>query len=534
MAKRGRKTKLNDTLKEIIPRIIKRGATINELSEIIAVNPRTLDRWAGSNEELSRAIKECKENANQIVEASLYRRATGYNYLEERSYVFNGEIKKYFVEKHIPPDPTSMIFWLKNRKPNEWRNSPVENNPQEAITVKVKKTFEQFCNDAGYPTPYQKQHEMRSFVIDENEPRLLLGARGYGKTDYAVSMGIAYKLYEEWFDNNIQFSCLIVTKSEERNASILAEINRACEIQGMTFEKSNASCLRVVGLVGKDHSVSTITVGSSAVRGRHPKLIIMDDPVTPEDSSEATRRRVMKLYEELNKLCGNIVLIGQPVHKKDLYGKLRGNIKTLEVAHGEIPELDHDLEAQRLAGVSQESISASYFLKVISEEGTPFDKIKFVDRFEPSEGAAAFIDPSFEGGDYTALTILRGYFDGIMVLGRVYKKAWSSCIDEMTEEMVRCNVKRVCIETNALGDLPVDMLRSKVPNGIGVVGKKSTSNKHSRIVNAGAFSESIHLAKDSDKIYIEQVTEYDSTAKHDDAPDSLASCMEWVGLVRGK
>ena len=79
----------------------------------------------------------------------------------------------------------------------------------------------------------------------------------------------------------------------------------------------------------------------------------------------------------------------------------------MEVPHGSIPELDHDLEAQRLAGVSEESIQASYFLKVISEHLSPLDKIKYIDRYPPGD-SIAFIDPSFEGGDYTALSFVIG------------------------------------------------------------------------------------------------------------------------------
>ncbi len=78
------------------------------------------------------------------------------------------------------------------------------------------------------------------------------------------------------------------------------------------------------------------------------------------------------------------------------------------------------------------------------------------------------------------------------------------------------------------------MLRQMLPPGIGVVGKKSTNNKHSRIMNVGPFAEQIHLAKSSDRVYIEQVVMYEYGATHDDAPDSLASCLEWIGLIRGK
>lgn len=389
--------------------------------------------------------------------------------------------------------------------------------------------FEQFCEKAGYHQPYPLQNEMREFGIEGDVARLILGARGYGKTDYVVILGVAYKLFLQR-----DFTVLLVTKSEERNAAILEEIRKACTANGMKFEKSNSTSLRVLGHHGKDHSVASVTIGSTSIRGRHPKLIIMDDPVTEEDVSEATRRKVQRVYNELSKLCANLLVIGQPVHKADLYGMLRPLLKRMEVVHGSIPELDHDLEAQRLAGVSEESIQASYFLKVISENPSPFENVKQIDSF-PREGTAvAFIDPSFEGGDFTALTIAKSHFDGVAIQGHVYKKAWNHCIDEMVAHLTQCNVKRICFETNSLGDMPISLLRDVLPNGIGVVGKKSTGHKHSRIMNAGVFAANLHLAKTSDRKYIEQVTQYEYGSKFDDAPDSLASLLEWLGLIRGK
>lgn len=389
-------------------------------------------------------------------------------------------------------------------------------------------SFAQFCERAGYPAPYDPQVDMMEFGMHRTAPRLLLGARGYGKTDYVVILGIAYAIY---LDPTITF--LIVTKSRERNTSILNEIYKACTVNGVEFEIKNSSTLRVNGLSGKDHSVSAITIGAGSIRGRHPKKIVMDDPVTEEDVSEATRKRVQAKYNELTKLTSDILIIGQPVHKFDLYETLRPLIDKMELPHGSIPELDHDIEAQRLAGVSEESIQASYFLKVMSETGFPLERVKLVPDFIKGQ-CVAFIDPSYEGGDYTALSIVRAHFEGVLVKGRVWKRAWYDCLDEMCKEMLECGVLRVCFETNCLGEQPVTMLRDLLPDGIGVVGKKSMGPKHARIVAAGAFAPMIHVAQTSDKNYIQQVTRYEYGVEPDDAPDSLASALEWIGLIRGR
>lgn len=404
-------------------------------------------------------------------------------------------------------------------------------NKDKLQALKPKKSFDEFCETALYPVPYPMQVQMMRFGVDETIARLILGARGYGKTDYVVILGIAYKIYL----NPLAETNLIITKSKERNAAMLQEIAKACMANGVTFEKMNATSLRTTGLQGKDHSVSAVTIKTVTLRGRHPKRIIFDDPVTEDDTSDATRNHVEKVYNEANKLTSNILLIGQPAHKYDLYAKLRGQVKTLEVPHGTIPELDHDLEAQRLAQVSEASISASYFLKVLSEGSTPFDNIKSVDKFPTTPSTVAWIDPSYEGGDYTALTIMTMVMDSVYIVGFTYKKAWNHCLDEMVPLLKRFNVKKLAFETNSLGDQPIIMLGELLANtGIGVIGRKSTLNKHAKIMSAGAYAHLIHLSKESSRIYIDQVVKYEYGAKNDDAPDSLASCLEWVGLIRGK
>lgn len=391
-----------------------------------------------------------------------------------------------------------------------------------------KKTFEEFVTAAGYPLPFAKQIEMMRFgFLEEKVPRMLLGSRGYGKTDYLTILGAAFQIYLD-----PAFTVLLITKSTERNGAILEEIRKALEANGARFERANEKFIRLEGHHGKDHTVSAVTIKAKSLRGRHPDIVIMDDPVTEDDVSEATRAHVERVYNEVLKLTQNVLIIGQPAHKFDLYGKLRELLRCLEVPHGTIPELDHDLEAQRLAGVSEASISASYHLKVLSEGANPFDGIKYVETFGTGD-SIAFIDPSHEGGDFTALTILKAYGEGVRVVGFCWKKAWNHCLEDMVPHLKKFGVRKLAFETNALGDQPLDVLRKIFP-GLGVVGRRSNTNKHSRIVAAGTFAHMIHLSRESDRTYTDQVVKYEYKAKNDDAPDSLASCLMWVGLIRGK
>jgi hypothetical protein len=455
------------------------------------------------------------------------------------------------MEKGGPGAATMAIFLDKKMLPHE--QPPKEQPPKELppgssdntsrqtglqSSIPVKRTFDEFIEACRYPKPFPKQHEMKDFVLADGSPRLLLGARGYGKSDYGTVMGIAYAIYCDWFNHVHNGSALsetnvIVSKTKTRNTAMVAEIAAALKANGVPLEKENSAILKVRGLIGKDHSLEALSIRSS-FRGRHPKRIIMDDPVTEEDTSEAMRTLVKKKYDEAYKLCKNIVIIGQPAHAFDLYAELRNVIRKLEVPHGTIPELDADLIAMKAAGVDPHSIEMSYHLRIPKDGTSIFSNLKFVDVFPQGNSTIAFIDPS-EGGDYTALTVLRGYMDGFAVEGYAWKKAWYHCTDDFVKIVKNRRVTQLCFETNCTGRNPVFQLQQVLsPLGCGVVGKNSDSNKHAVIQSAGSFSHMIYLSRESDPVYTEHVVKYEKNAKYDDAPDSLARCLEWLGVLEGK
>lgn len=469
-----------------------------------------------------------RDHGIKLAEFSLKKKAVG------RVKLRKAQIEH--VSKGIPGWAPVAIYLDKKLFPDE-RFEDVKPPPENPIDNRSQlqlKTFTEFCVTSGYFEPFTKQDEMRAFGLDEKETRLLLGARGYGKTDFVTIMGTAYDIYSAHklgLDMS-EHTTLIITKSKSRNSAICEEIANALQKNGVPLEKSNASVIRVVGLIGQDHSVEAITIKTS-MRGRHPKRIIMDDPVTDEDVSAAMRETVKRSYDEAYKLCKNICIIGQPAHFDDLYANLRGIIKTMEVPHGTIPELDADLDAMKLAGVDHASIEMSYHLKVPLAGQSTFANIKYIDKF-PSGDSVAFLDPS-DGGDYTALSIIKGQFDGVAVFGKAWKKAWYHCLDELVEVLRAKGVRRLCFETNKHGNQPIDQLQSLLASyGIGVTGKHSDSNKHAAIQAAGSYSHMIYLSKDSDKIYTDHVIKYEYKAKFDDAPDSLARGLEWLGLLRGR
>lgn len=98
------------------------GATDYQLAKFFKVTTRTIERWKIKHEEFCRALKVGKDVSDESVARSLYHRAMGYTFETEEIFQYQGEVVRTKVVKHIPPDTTAMIFWLKNRRPDAWRD----------------------------------------------------------------------------------------------------------------------------------------------------------------------------------------------------------------------------------------------------------------------------------------------------------------------------------------------------------------------------------------------------------------------------
>jgi len=120
--KGGAPTKFNDEVQRQTLLLAKKGFTDKEVAEVLGVTQVSLGNWKKAHPEFFESLKKIKKDADRAVERSLYERACGYECVEDK--IFNNGGKALVVEtiKHYPPDPVSMIFWLKNRQPGKWRD----------------------------------------------------------------------------------------------------------------------------------------------------------------------------------------------------------------------------------------------------------------------------------------------------------------------------------------------------------------------------------------------------------------------------
>ena len=100
------------------------GATDEQLAILFNVNVATISNWKNQQPSFLEALRQGKDDYDTgLVEASLRDRATGYTVTETKVFLTKtGETIKVPIKKEYPPDATSMIFWLKNRKKQRWRD----------------------------------------------------------------------------------------------------------------------------------------------------------------------------------------------------------------------------------------------------------------------------------------------------------------------------------------------------------------------------------------------------------------------------
>lgn len=123
----GRPSSFRPEFIEQADKLSKLGLTDAEMASFFEVSVRTLHRWKIESEEFCHSIKTGKAHADERVERSLYMRATGYDYVEQQAFKvkcdqYEERVEVVEVERHQPADTTAGIFWMKNRRSDQWRD----------------------------------------------------------------------------------------------------------------------------------------------------------------------------------------------------------------------------------------------------------------------------------------------------------------------------------------------------------------------------------------------------------------------------
>jgi len=120
----GRRTLYKPEYCDQAEKLCKLGLIDKELIEYFGISEKTLNNWKIAHPEFMEALQSGKTMADANVAQKLYERAMGYECQEDDIRVILNEIVVTPTIKHYPPDTASMIFWLKNRQKDRWRDKP--------------------------------------------------------------------------------------------------------------------------------------------------------------------------------------------------------------------------------------------------------------------------------------------------------------------------------------------------------------------------------------------------------------------------
>lgn len=118
------------------------GLTEEQIADNMGISRSTLSEWKNLYSDISDTLKRGKEVVDRQVENALLKRALGYEYEEvSEKYELGILTERKVTKKQVVPDTTAQIFWLKNRKPIDWRDKPEgESVKDENEVIKIELT----------------------------------------------------------------------------------------------------------------------------------------------------------------------------------------------------------------------------------------------------------------------------------------------------------------------------------------------------------------------------------------------------------
>lgn len=120
------------------------GLTDEQISKNMGISRETLNQWKNKYSDISDALKKGKEVVDIVVENALLKRALGFQY-DEITSEMGVETKR--VTKMVVPDTTAQIFWLRNRRPDRWRNAdrmdvPTQDMPDDPLSKSIEEAVQ--------------------------------------------------------------------------------------------------------------------------------------------------------------------------------------------------------------------------------------------------------------------------------------------------------------------------------------------------------------------------------------------------------
>ena len=293
-----------------------------------------------------------------------------------------------------------------------------------------------------------------------------------------------------------------------------------------TKDSENELSTNLATTIKGSSQIVGLGIGTS-ITGKHADIIITDDIVNVNDrTSKAERERTKRAYMELENIKnrgGRFINTGTPWHKDDAFQLMPKPQKYDCYSTGLMSdeEIKH-VKDRMLASL----FAANYELRHIASEDVIFTDP--VTEGDPAlcEHGIAHVDSAFYGEDYTAWCIVKRHADKIYVYGRMRRLHVGECYSLILNDYQRFMCGKLYNEDNADKGFVAKELRGF---GIKVVTYTEHQNKYLKIVtHLKAVWNNIVFVKGTDPEFIQQITDYNENADHDDAPDTLASIIRVI------
>lgn len=106
-----------------------RDFSLSDISIKMGISYNTFIYWRNKYPQINEAIKDGKEIVDYRVENALLKVALGYTTTDVKTIISppdkngNRSVRVEKTEKEIPPNPTAIMCWLNNRKPEQWKRN---------------------------------------------------------------------------------------------------------------------------------------------------------------------------------------------------------------------------------------------------------------------------------------------------------------------------------------------------------------------------------------------------------------------------
>lgn len=268
----------------------------------------------------------------------------------------------------------------------------------------------------------------------------------------------------------------------------------------------------------------------ATITGLHPDRIFTDDIVTKESLfSPATRVQVNNVFIELQNLRmeGHYILnTGTPWHKDDAFS-LMPTAEKYDCFSTGLMDLEQINRRKELVG--DMIFSVNYKLTTVESYNQFFQDISIMPYQEFKRWDHCFIqvDASYGGEDYTAVTVAFSVKSNIYVYGICRQISVNKMIGEIVDLCTKYRAKSIHMESNADKGYLAQIFKERLRlSNTKVRIYFESQNKHEKILDyILSFKNRITILDNSERMYIDQIVNYELDVAHDDAPDSLASLI---------